>query len=118
MSDYKKHQELIKKFKLDAYDEIPGIRIFDRHVGLFYRKNGTPIRINKPGMADAYAIIPFKFGLLHVEIEFKTGSAKQTKQQITWQKFIEAKGGIYLLVREDYHNSIQELKNRVESLTN
>jgi DnaJ-class molecular chaperone len=115
---YHAHQQLLKKFKLECYDQIKGIRIFERHVGTFFTKNGARIKINKKGMADAYAILPTKNGLLHIEIEIKTGKATQTKEQKVWESFIKNKGGIYLLVRDDYHIQIEELKNRVESLIN
>lgn len=108
MSNYKNHQNLIKKFKLEVYEQIPEIRVFDRHVGLFYNKKGTPIRINKPGMADCYALIPTKYGLIHAEYEFKTGCAKQTKEQKHWESFIRSLGGIYIIVREEYHLAIEE----------
>ena len=81
--------------------------IFDRHVGLFYIKRIVkgigkllPIKINKKGMADCYGLITTKYGLIHIEIEFKSGAAIQTKEQKEWEKFTRCKKGSYFLVRK------------------
>jgi hypothetical protein len=112
MNNYHEHQQLIKRFKILAQKEIPRIRIFDRTVGMFYTKNGNPIQIAMKGMADCYALLPTKICLIHIEIEFKTGKAVQTKEQKTWETFIVSMNGIYLLVRDEY-DSVTELKKRV-----
>lgn len=117
MNSYQLHQQLIRKFKLDAQEVIKGIRIFDRHVGLFYRKNGDPIKINHAGMADCYALLGIHGTImLHMEFEFKTGKARQSKSQKVWQRFIESNSGIYMVIREDYHDDLEKLKKRVEKL--
>lgn len=134
MGSYIDHQNLIGKFKIDIQKEIKGIRLFDRHVGKFILTRFIKdylsgkckfsdwkrylISINFTGMADCYAMMPTKFGIMHIEFEFKTGSARQSKEQKTWQKYIENNNGIYMVIREDYDNSIQELKNRVNRLIN
>lgn len=140
---YKKHQNLIKRFRIDIQKEIKGSRLFDRHVGKFFNyrlmesvfnwfKAGCQgglkelkkiffshlTAINDSGMADCYLLIPTKYGLIHVELEFKTGNAKQTKEQKTWEAFIKRNNGIYMIIREDYHTSITDLKNMVECLIN
>ena len=115
MNRYKNHQTLIKNFKIQAQKEIPGIRIFDHPVGLFYTKNGTPIKVGKNGQSDCFALININSQLVYISIEFKSGNATQSKDQKVWQNFIEnIMGGIYLLVRDDYHKSIEELKIRIE----
>jgi len=109
MNNYHNHQELIKRFKLLATRELPQMRIFDRTVGLFYAKriNGgiidyTPISINKKGMADAYALYNAgQYGLIHIEIEFKTGKAVQNEDQKIWENFINNMNGFYLLIRDE-----------------
>lgn len=60
-------------------------------------------------MADLYALVSTDHGLFHVELEIKTGKAKQTKEQKQWQSFIESMGGIYILCR-DIKTVIDELK--------
>lgn len=126
MDKYYEHQQLIKKFKLLAQKEIQGIRIFDRHVGKFvlirfiilvlkgraklidYKKN--MIAVNKKGMADCYALVPTKYGLIHIEIEAKSGNAKQTPDQKKWQKLIENMGGFYLLLKDE-KQAVKDIKN-------
>lgn len=93
---------------------FPKIRIFQRHVGLFYTVNGSPIQINRPGMADAWGWLPLKEeklvktdgrpsyipSTLIIEIEFKTGNAKQSKEQKAWQAFCHSMGVLYILCRD------------------
>lgn len=121
MSDYYfQHQELSKRFGLLATQEIPEMRIFNRHVGLFHikRTSGgiidyTPIKINKPGMADAYGIIKTAIGAIHIEIEFKSSlNAKQTKEQKTWEKFNHSMNGAYFLVRNE-RDGIEQIKTYI-----
>lgn len=133
MGSYKEHQNIIKKFKILAQKEFQGIRVFDRHVGKFVLvrfftdlllnkckfqdwKNYL-VSINQVGMADCYALLPTKHGLIHIEIECKSGEAKQTKEQKHWQKYIESNNGIYILLRNEY-DSVSELKLKLGSLIN
>lgn len=116
-NQYFEHQELIKRFKLLAMKEIPNLRVFDRTVGLFYAKringgiiNYVPTKINKPGMADAYGILKTDIGSIHLEFEFKTGKAVQTKEQVNWEKFIINMNGFFLVVRDE-KQAVTQIKN-------
>lgn len=123
MNRYAKHQELVKKFKLLVTKEAPFMRVFDRTTGVFYAKrvNGgvityDPVTINSPGMADAYAIVRTRFGFsVHIEIEFKTGNARQSKEQLAWQNYIDNMANSkYFLVR-DAKEGIEEIKTYLNS---
>jgi putative protein kinase ArgK-like GTPase of G3E family len=111
MSSYKEHQNLIKKFKLQATKELPEARFFDRHVGMLYTKRGTPIKINKKGMADIYGIININKTAIHIEIEAKTGKSVQSKEQKQWQKFCENFSVYYFVMRSESEmiNILREL---------
>lgn len=119
MGSYKEHQNLIKRFKLLAAKKIPSARFFDRHVGTFYTHQRTPIKINKKGMADVYGLIKTDQGLIHIEIEAKTGNARQSYEQKRWQEFIKSMDGLYILLRDEEEaiNNIliylDKLKSRV-----
>jgi len=115
MGSYREHQNILRKFKVIACQEFPMMRVFDRHVGTFKTMTDQMIKINQKGMADAYAIYSTKYGLIHIEIECKSGNAKQSKDQKNWQRFIESLGGIYILLR-DVDNAISELKRKVGEL--
>lgn len=115
MGSYKDHQNLIKKFKVLACKQIPDIRFFDQHVGMFYRKNGAPIRIGTKGMADVFGLLKTESGLMFLSFEFKTGKAVLSKDQVSWWKFIEDMNGIYMVVR-DAEKAVEELKNKLEKL--
>lgn len=93
---------------MELQKQFPLIRIFPRHVGFFYTKNGAPIQINQKGMSDLWAIYPTTHGLLHLEYEIKSGSGKQTKEQKSWQKFIESNNGLYIIVTDDYNIAVQK----------
>lgn len=126
MSDnYFKHQELVKRTKVLATKTFPqNLRLFDRHVGLFYKKRVTggnieylPIQINRKGMADVYGVFSLEtrtgFKLpLHVELEFKTGSGKLTQDQETWRDFCRAMGWAWYLVRDE-KVFIEEIKRDI-----
>lgn len=110
MGSYKEHQNLIKTFKLEMSQKLPKIRIFDRYCGMLYTKTGRPIKIGTKGQSDCYGMYPSKLGIILIEYEFKTGNSKQSKEQKIWQKFIESRNGIYIIVRDDYHYAIDKTK--------
>lgn len=100
---YQRHQTLLKEAILYVQTRVPEIRFFQRHVGLFYRANGTPIKINRPGMSDLYALLPTPFGLIHIEIEVKSGTGRLSKEQKGWQKFITNRNGHFLICKDKEH---------------
>ena len=113
MNRYKEHQILIKKFKLQAAKELPDLRLFDRHVGTFFTHQNRPIKINRKGMADCYGLLKTECGLIHIELEFKTGKARQTYEQKMWQDFIKSMNGLYIVVREDIDLAISAIKELI-----
>ena len=113
MGSYEEHQKLIERTKLLCTKELPRIRLFDQHVGLFYKKrvnnniiDYSPISIGKPGMADIEAryFTPYGF-IVAISGEAKTGKAVQSSDQKIWQNFIENNGnnlGAYILFRSEF----------------
>lgn len=114
--NYFAHQELIKKNKLLLTKQFPkALRIFDRTIGLFYRRQAgggivdyVPIKIGKNGQCDVYgALTCYHWQLahikipVHVEMEFKTGKGELTPDQLVWKQFCESMGWVYILVREE-----------------
>lgn len=108
MNRYKAHQNLLSKFMLGLQKTYPLIRMFPRHVGLFYTRNGAPVKINRVGMADLWAIYPAHDTMIHLEYEIKSNSGRQTKEQKIWQNFVESNNGLYLIVNDDYNIAIQK----------
>lgn len=108
MNNYAAHQSLVESAKKLASKEIPRLRIFDRHVGLFYTKrisgghiNYTPIHINKKGMADLILEYPGKFSKISMEAEAKSGAGKQTEEQIIWENYTKSMNGLYFTFGTD-----------------
>jgi hypothetical protein len=93
---YKDHQILLKQCLKALQKKYPLGRFFERHVGMFYRRNGIPIKINQKGMADVWGVVDG----VHIEIEFKTGKARQTKEQKSWEKVVKSFGGKYYVIRD------------------
>ena len=60
-------------------------------------------------MADVWGLIPHNGQLIHIEIEVKTGNAKQSKDQKKWEKFITNLDGIYIVAR-NLEQTVAELR--------
>ncbi len=69
---------------------------------------GTILKYGLKGSADISGILIIGTRL---EIEVKTGNAKQSPQQLKFQAMIEKYNGIYLVVRsrDDAFNQLQEV---------
>lgn len=93
---YKNHQNLCNQVLNALQKRFPEGRFFTRHVGMFrfLRSNGI-IKINKPGMSDIWGLYKGR----HIEIEVKTGKARQTKDQKRWEKAVKEAECEYYLVR-------------------
>lgn len=91
---------------------IPNLRVFKRQVGVFKTTAGTHIKIGIKGQADLYALVKTKHGLIHIEIEVKSGAAVQSKEQKHWQNFIESMSGLYIIARTPEQTEL-EIKNAI-----
>lgn len=60
--------------------------------------NARPVRFNPPGCADIVGLIAPTGRLLMIEVKRAKGG-KQSDQQVTMQRVIEAMGGIYILAK-------------------
>ncbi len=95
MNYYQIHQELLDQVMIELQKKYPNGRFFSRAVGLFYTKNGSPVKVGYPGQADIWGIDQSR----HFEIEIKTGQARQSKSQKKWQKICDELGIIYKVIR-------------------
>lgn len=109
MNYYKEHQKLLKQVLKALQKMYPSGRFFQRHVGMFFTANGIPIKINTKGMSDLWGII----NGIHIEIEIKTGKARQTEDQKNWESAIKKMGSHYFVIR-----SIKDLEQIKETLQN
>lgn len=103
---YKEHQKVLKESMEYVQMNIPEIRMFQRHVGIFKTLTGSLIKINFPGMSDMYCLVPTKFGMMHIECECKTGNSKLSKVQQRWRDFIITMNGDFIL----FHDKEELLK--------
>lgn len=125
--NYFNHQELVKRTKLNFTKTFKSAaRVFDRHVGLFYKKRTkgglidySPIQINRKGMADNWGVIIcymrsdiYKNKLpIHFEVETKTGKGKLNPDQIIWRDFCN-NFGIWWFENRDEDELVKEIYNR------
>lgn len=133
MDNYFAHQELIKKTKLLLTKRMfASVRLFDRTIGLFYRKraNGgvidySPIKIGKNGQCDMYGVVKCFFWVnenqkspfipVHIEFEYKTGKSVLSEDQVTWKEFCDSMGWVHIIVRENT-DVIKEIYGRINAL--
>lgn len=84
----------------------PDVLVWRQQSGLFFTREGNPVRVGLTGMADAGMIVavtitPDMVGRtigVAVQPEFKAGG-QQSEAQANWQRAVEQRGGIYRLVR-------------------
>ena len=92
---YAAHQELLKLVMLAFQKMFPNGRIYEQHVGLFFTKNGAPVKIGKKGQADLWAMTEGRL----IFIEIKSGNARQTKEQKQWEITVKKCGHEYYVIR-------------------
>jgi len=117
---------------LAVQKEFIQVRLFQQHVGLFFKYNlinevqkagnisnvkaffmKFAIKIGLKGMSDLFGIVQDKNGIgRFLAIEIKTGNATQTKEQKFYMKMIESLGGIYIVGRS-IEQVIEEIRERI-----
>lgn len=99
----------------------PDVLVWRQQSGLFFTRDGNPVRCGLPGMADAGMIVSVRITEDMVgqvigvacQPEFKTAAGRQSEAQRCWQRAVEQRGGIYRLVRsaDDMRQLIQEVQD-------
>jgi hypothetical protein len=81
---------------LVAANQLPDALFWRVNVGLSRSPDGRRVtRYGLPGQADIAGVVRGH----HVEIEVKTPTGRQSRQQIRWQRAVERAGGTYVLAR-------------------
>ncbi len=96
---YNDHQTLLREICVGLQKEFPKMLIFQQHVGLFYRKNGSPISIGKKGQSDIYFLLSYQNILTCGFIEVKTGKAGLSKHQKNFKEEVEKRNGLFIVGR-------------------
>jgi hypothetical protein len=92
---------------LVAVNRLPQGLFWRVNVGLGASPDGRMTRYGLAGQADIAGILNGQ----HVEIEVKTPTGRQSRQQVRWQRAVERAGGVYVLVR-----SVDEALSALEDL--
>lgn len=91
------HSRLVNEILIEI-SKNPRVRAGKAIVGVFRDLHSERIiKVGTPGMADINGIVGPNG--LRLEIEVKTGSAGQNKDQKNYQRMIETRGGLYVLAR-------------------
>lgn len=69
-----------------------------KNVGLFYTRNGVPIRIGKPGECDWCFMRDVTIGLHYMEIEFKRPGERPDKLQSEYMASMRSLGVVAIWV--------------------
>jgi hypothetical protein len=81
---------------LQAWGAHPRLRIARVNTGAAWMK-GRYVRFGVPGTADICGVIAPTGRFLAIEVKSVTG--KQREAQLTFQRVVEAMGGLYVLAR-------------------
>jgi len=100
------HEGLIRDIFI-VYGRDDRWRIWKNNTGTAYRE-GHMIRYGLKGSADIFGIAR---GGRFIALEIKTGTGKQTKDQLSFEKMITSFGGLYNVVRtlDDVADVIQKI---------
>lgn len=75
----------------------PACRIWRMNTGALPDQHGRLIRFGVPGMADIIGLLRPSGRFLAIEVKTPTG--RQSEQQRSFQRMVEAAGGLYVLAR-------------------
>lgn len=103
-----------------AVGSRPDVLLSRQQSGLFFSRDGNPVRVGLPGMADvgmivAVTITPEMVGKtigVAVQAEMKTSTGRQSEAQVNWQRAVEQRGGVYAIVRTEAE--MRDLVERVQ----
>jgi hypothetical protein len=110
------HASAVNRIRL-AVSDLGGLSL-PYTVGMFQRwqdPESRPIRIGEPGTSDTIACIRGRF----VGIEVKVGNDVHRADQKSFQRAIEAAGGLYILARfTDTLDGVATLRRAVDAEAN
>lgn len=100
-SYYARHQDLMKTVILEGQKHFPTLRLFPATNGLFYTKQGTPVKIGTNGMPDLFGFITVNKLALMLFVEIKSGKAgiKKGSDQDKFRKLCLKFNAIHLVIR-------------------
>ena len=82
---------------LREFGALPWLRIWRANVLVARDARGQMVRAGIKGQADLSGLLAPDGRRL--EIECKTATGRQTKEQRAWERMIRAHGGVYILAR-------------------
>jgi len=96
---FEAHENLVDQILIEL-SKNKNIRVWKNRTG-FAKTENYAIRFGLIGSADITGIAQNALGHgLRLEIEVKTGNARQTTGQINFMQMIRDRGGIYIIARD------------------
>lgn len=85
----------------------PDVLALRQQSGLLYTRDGRPVRVGSPGLADAGLTVPVlitpemvgRVVPVSVQVEFKTATGRQSPDQVVYAAAVRQRGGVYAVVR-------------------
>lgn len=113
-SFYAQHQDLLKQIIMEAQNHFPNLRLFAATNGLFYTKNGTPVKVGTVGQADLNGWITVNGIAIRIEVEVKSGKIliKKNSAQDRWRS-ICIKMGVIHIVATSPSQFVENLKEQL-----
>ncbi len=98
MGSTEEHQRLLGAIRLRIAETFPGrVTVFLLPTGVAQMPGGRVVRYGIKGGADLIGIMAPRGRFLAIEV--KTGGAKQSPQQKSFERIVTSRGGLYLVSR-------------------
>lgn len=89
-------EQAIQQQILARLGAVPGLLLWRNNTGAMRDHRGQLVRYGQPGSADVLGLAAPSGRF--VALEVKAPGGKQSELQAAWQRAVEQRGGIYLLV--------------------
>lgn len=113
---YHLHQQLLRSIQIEVQKIYKDAIFFPLFSGLVQRQ-GDWIRIGIDGWPDLIVCIPIGKVLSVVAIEVKSGEGKLRKEQISFKKMWESRGGLHIVGRS-VDQVLTEIEGWVQTCSN
>jgi hypothetical protein len=104
---YATHNDMVKRTLIYLNEELLGV-FWSNATGAIKGKNGHYQKYGLVGSAD---ILGISTSGRFIGVEVKTGSGRQTKEQLNFQRIVEKNNGLYVLIRST--SDFLDLKSKI-----
>ena len=114
----KAHHNLIHNTMIEVQEAFPQGRLFRTEPTLARQfHTGRVMKFGVAGSPDIYGWIPVGGVAVYTGIEIKTGKAKMSPEQRDMGMLIRARGGIFVVGREEIYQTVKDVINQTEVIS-